>query len=427
MIRFRGGPPLQRSDPTIAVLGVLWSVAVVLLVSSWQPGQQTFVWVLPLASTLVQAAFGAALLFRRRFPLSVAISSLVGSAAPLLLTLLSDDRSLAFSSDLQLITTATTPLTSYAAVRYSDRRGRAWVLVLATTILVARPWAPDIMVATTAAVYVALPALLGGYVAARRRLIDTLVERAEQAEAEQRLLAESARADERLRLAEEVHGLVTERIDQMLALTARLGEHARSETTRTAAAELEVTGQQANDELHTLVEVLRSGSEFPLSDHTIGGLSELSALVAESASAGVRVTLDERGDPNGTAPAVGRTAYRIVQEALTNAHKHAPGAPVQVRACYQRSELRVEVRNSAPVSVGDAPGSSGTGLLGLRQRVELVEGSLRAGPTGDGGFLVSAILPAYVPSMTGAGDTARSVDQAANRTWDDVETRRGRP
>lgn len=395
--------PVRGSDLAMAVVGAGWSVLVVLLAGSWQPDQQAFSWVWSWPSVLSQLALGSTLLLRRALPLTVATGSLLGASGLLILVLLSPDPALAFSSDLQLIAPAVTPFTSYAAVLHSEHRTRAWALVLLTTALVARPWAPDVAVVTTAVVYVALPGLLGAYVAARRRLIGTLVERAERAETEQLLLAEAARADERLRLATEVHGVVTERMDRMLRLVDQLDAHARSAATRNAAAELASVGRQADDELRTLLELSGAGSsDFsgPATDHlgTHADVPALSSLVDESVAAGVSVTLDEHGDPSTLSPAVGRIAYRIIREALTNAHRHAPGSDVTVAVRYQRSELRLRVTNSAPTEAVVHDNGSGTGLSGLRQRVELLRGTLRTEPTSDGGFDLDAILPTYVPS-----------------------------
>jgi signal transduction histidine kinase len=96
---------------------------------------------------------------------------------------------------------------------------------------------------------------------------------------------------------------------------------------------------------------------------------------------------------------VGRTAYRVVQEALTNVRKHAPGTRVQVRVSHRPDAVRLSIDNSAPPTRGGSLGTAGggTGLLGLRRRVALVDGAVRAGPGPDGGFRVEADLPAGAP------------------------------
>ncbi|WP_207401096.1 sensor histidine kinase [Actinomadura roseirufa] len=128
---------------------------------------------------------------------------------------------------------------------------------------------------------------------------------------------------------------------------------------------------------------------------------DLAGLVAESAAAGMPVELVERGGPREPSPAVARTAYRVVQESLTNARKHAPGAAVRVEVRYRADGVRLAVVNSAPAAEPDAAlagSGSGLGLAGLRERVETLGGTFAAGPLPDG-FRVEATLPAYVPVL----------------------------
>ena len=130
-------------------------------------------------------------------------------------------------------------------------------------------------------------------------------------------------------------------------------------------------------------------------------ISGLPTLIAESTAVGTPAELVQDGDPALASPVVARTAYRIVREALTNVRKHAPGAQVLVKVSYDESRVRLSVRN-APVAgrpgSGLAATGSGLGIASLRQRIELVHGTLRAGPDPDGGFRLEATLPAYVPT-----------------------------
>jgi signal transduction histidine kinase len=240
--------------------------------------------------------------------------------------------------------------------------------------------------------------LLALYFGARHALLQSLRERADRAERERYLLAEQARAEERARLAGEMHDVVTHRVSLMVLQAGALRMTSPDEATRRAAEDLRVTGCQALDELRDLVGILRShpdGDETPATEG-------LAALVAESASVGTPAELTEEGDPALASPLVGRTAYRIVREALTNVRKHAPGARVTVHVSYGDSQVRLAVRNTAAPGAADLSGLAGTGsglgLSGLRQRVELVHGTLRAGPAPDGGFCLEATLPAYVPT-----------------------------
>jgi signal transduction histidine kinase len=251
--------------------------------------------------------------------------------------------------------------------------------------------------------------LLGLYISARQRLVRALRDRAERAEREQHLLAEQARAEERARLAGEMHDVVTHRVSLMVLQAGALRMTAKDEATRQAAEELRAAGCQALDELRDLVGILRAapdGDEAP-------SAADFAALVAESTAVGTPVQLTEDGDPALASPVVSRIAYRVVREALTNVRKHAPGAPVTVRVGYDPAHLRLSVRNGPPASGnGQVAGSglagtgSGLGLANLRQRIEVVHGTLRAGPEPDGGFGVEVVLPAYVPTAESVGLTS---------------------
>jgi len=243
---------------------------------------------------------------------------------------------------------------------------------------------------------IVIAGLAGLYLGARRRLVQALTDRAERAERERELLAEQARADERTRLAGEMHDVVTHRLNLMVLHAGALRVAAKDDGVRKAADELRTAGCQALAELRDLVGVLRSGrtARIPdvLPDH-------LSSLVADSASTGLAVTLTEHGDADTVSPAVRRTMYRVVQESLTNVHKHAPGAETEITIHCGPNSVRAVIRNTAPPAAPDAAlPASGSGLLGLRGRVEMVGGTLTAGPTDDGGFEVDAVLPAFVPT-----------------------------
>jgi signal transduction histidine kinase len=295
-----------------------------------------------------------------------------------------------------------TALAAYGPVFYPRSR-RATIAALAIfAIVVARPWQPSITIITFGLLRVLAGPLLALYFGARRRLVQALTERAERAERERLLLAEQARAEERARLAAEMHDAVTHRVSLMVLQAGALRVTAPDEVTRQAAEELRAAGCQALDELRDLVGILRAAPEGEEAPST----SDFTALVTESTKVGTPAELVEEGDPALASPVVGRTVYRVVREALTNVRKHAPGARVTVRVSYGEAQVRLTVRNTPPPARPGpaAPGSllaatgSGLGLAGLRQRIELVHGTLRAGRTPDGGFCVEATLPAYVPT-----------------------------
>jgi len=287
-----------------------------------------------------------------------------------------------------------------SGLAYGRDPRRAWVLVGLITLIGSRPWEPTVAAPIGMAMVVLLPAMLGTYVS-------NLTERAERAERDQHRLADQARVEERVRLAAEMHDVVTHRVSLMVLQAGALGVTAKDAATRAAAEDLRAAGCQALEELRDLVGVLRSApggaaEEFALP--RAGGqaaVPDFAELLAESESVGVAVELEQHGNPGLASPVVARTAYRIVQESLTNVRKHAPDATATVTMRFGTERVRLTVRNSAPERGGDAEltaSGSGTGLLGLRQRVELVSGTLYAGPTEDGGFVVDATLPAYVPT-----------------------------
>ena len=284
----------------------------------------------------------------------------------------------------------------------------AWVPVTALAAVVALlmlPWEESLApLGLRSLVVVGGAALFGMYVAARRRLLVALTDRAERAEQEQHLRAQQARSDERARLAAEIHDIVAHRVSLMVLQSGALRLTTTDEATRRAAEEVRATGCQALVELRDLVAVLRDPAsegtkESRVDDHV--PVPPIARLVADSASVSVAVELREEGEPGLLAPVIGRTAHRVIQEALTNVRKHAPGAHVVVEVRYRPAGVRLTVHNTAATRAADvalAAAGTGTGLLGLRHRVELVNGTFEAGPDGDGGFLVAATMPADVPT-----------------------------
>ncbi|MET7301234.1 ATP-binding protein [Embleya sp. NPDC005575] len=167
-----------------------------------------------------------------------------------------------------------------------------------------------------------------------------------------------------------------------------------------------MTGCQALAELRELVAVLRDPDDpSPAGASARGGGAtglDVSDLIADSRTAGVPIELTVTGTPDDAdAPAAVRTVRRVVQEALTNVHKHAPGAHVEVSIRYEPSGIGITVANTAGARAPDVDlGTGGTGLLGLRERVELLGGRLRAEPDETGGFVVEALVPIATPVTT---------------------------
>jgi signal transduction histidine kinase len=241
---------------------------------------------------------------------------------------------------------------------------------------------------------VVLPGAIGAWAHTREKLLLALTERAERAESERELMAREAVLSERARIAREMHDAVGHRVSLMV-LQAGAIEMAAADATKVEqlAANVQAAGREALDELRQMVGVLRGGDDdAPLAPQP--GLDDLTQLVADARTAGMTVDLVGGNDGAPADPAVGRAAYRIVQEALTNAGKHAPGATVCVSVDRVGGDLVVRVVNGPPTEhPAEVPGG-GYGLVGLGERVRTLGGRLTAEPRLDGGFGVEAVLPA---------------------------------
>ncbi|WP_106188010.1 sensor histidine kinase [Umezawaea tangerina] len=238
---------------------------------------------------------------------------------------------------------------------------------------------------------VALPFLVGRYIAQRNALVAALQEREERMRRERTMLTRQVRLRERNRIAQDMHDSLGHRLSLIsvhagaLALDGDLGERQREavQVLRSAA----LTGME---ELRGVIGVLRRDDppEEDLARRTVEAIDE---LVEGARRAGVRVSLVRGGQPCPLPSKVSHAAYRVAQEGLTNANKHAPGASVQVTVKYEPDALVVEVRNN-PSRSGVA-GSPGVGLIGLGERVRVAGGLLHVGPLPTGGFRIAAVLP----------------------------------
>src|SRR5215813_4405930 len=364
-------------DAGLACFFVLLDTTVTLAGASWWPVHpDKLSWTM----LVLQALADASLVARRRAPmLVIAILTVFTLALSLLIT---PAGALTPAHWENVWAPFGTVLAAYGPFYYGKDRRTAFAAVGVMTLAVART---------------AVGPLLALYFTARHEMLQALRDRAERAERERDLLAERARAEERARLAGEMHDVVTHQVSLMVLQAGALGITAADEATRQAAEELRATGVQALDELRDLVGILRTAPEGDQAP-SVSGLAE---LVAESTAVGTPAELVQEGDPALASPVVGRTVYRVVREALTNVRKHAPGAHVVVRVSYGESQVQLSIRNTAaaaPPANGLAATGSGLGLASLRQRIELVHGTLRASGTPDGGFCVEATMPSYVPT-----------------------------
>ncbi len=293
-----------------------------------------------------------------------------------------------------------------------------------------------------------LPALWARYRAQRRALTDALRERNEQLVREHAMIAHQARLCERHRIAQDMHDSLGHQLALIAVHTGALEvDRTLTDRQREAVGVLRLAAVAAMRELREVVGVLHDESTAlppgpapgPGSPSVAGaggvgtgGVDGIEGLVDTSRAAGTPVSLLRDGERRPLAASAGHAAYRVVQEALTNAHKHAPGAPITVALRYEPDALVVEVVNPAapePVGVragGAAPAvvSGGQGLTGLRERARLVGGMVHAGPTPGAGFRLAAVLPYRgaegagaqgVDAGSAAGPEAGTANGAANR------------
>ncbi|KOV66008.1 histidine kinase [Streptomyces sp. AS58] len=255
------------------------------------------------------------------------------------------------------------------------------------------PYAASVVLS---ALFTVCAAGCGMLVRSKRQLVLSLRDRARRAETEARLRAEQAQQLAREAIAREMHDVLAHRLTLLSVHAGALEfrpDAPREEVAR-AAGVIRESAHEALQDLREIIGVLRAG-EPDEAGRPQPTLAALDALVAESREAGTKVTLALRvTDPAAVPASVGRTAYRIVQEGLTNARKHAPGTEVAVTVAGAAGEgLTVGVRNRAPEGeVPHVPGS-GQGLIGLTERATLAGGRLEHGHRDDGGFEVRAWLP----------------------------------
>jgi signal transduction histidine kinase len=253
---------------------------------------------------------------------------------------------------------------------------------------------PDL---ATAIAFPAAGLLIGRALGVLSLETDVLERRARSAERERDERAAAAVAQERARMARELHDVIGHSISVMglQAGAVRRVLPPRLEREREALLAVEQTGRQAVGEMRRLIGLLRedpSGVTGP-----VPSLRRAEHLVAEMRQAGLPVELQVTGDPAALPPGADLAGYRILQEALTNALKHAPGAHVRASVRTTDGELVVEVLDDGSPSLAATNGHLGHGLLGMRERTALYGGELHAGPRAQGGFGVRARIPLEAP------------------------------
>lgn len=369
---------------------------------------------------------GFVLVLRRRWPIAVVLVSIATTPAQMgflmgivgLYTLAASDVPRRLTGALTVMATLGTLIVTFVRLRHGmgaeDGSPGSQFVVLGSVFMSLGLTAP--------------PVLLGLYTGARRRLMESLRERADSLERELSLLAdraeeraEWARTEERTRIAREMHDVVAHRVSLMVVHAAALQAVALKDPAKASknAALVGDMGRQALTELREMLGVLRSGepvrapAAVPLAAVGVAAaaaaaaavedgpcLDELDVLVGQSRAAGMVVELLVEGVAGPYDALVEQTAYRVVQEALTNVHKHAAGAKTRVRLAHRTAEVALQIENG-PSDAGAADAglpSGGNGLLGMRERVTALGGVFVSGPTEAGGFRVSAVLPEQRPA-----------------------------
>ncbi|MFZ4264558.1 sensor histidine kinase [Streptomyces arboris] len=237
----------------------------------------------------------------------------------------------------------------------------------------------------------------GMVVRSRRQLVLTLRERARRAEAEAELRAEQAQRLAREAIAREMHDVLAHRLTLLSVHAGALEFRPDAPTAEIARAAgvIRDSAHEALQDLREIIGVLRGPGDTGEGERPQPTLATLDGLIDESRRAGMKVTVDQRVAAPADAPAAtGRTVYRIAQECLTNARKHAPGTEVTVTVTGGPGDgLTIEVANPALTEPFERVPGSGQGLIGLTERATLAGGRLEHGPTPDGGFVVRARLP----------------------------------
>jgi signal transduction histidine kinase len=394
-------PPLQPWSRVwrylVAVLGglIVWGATAAGQLTAVHEGHKQDVLAMWLVLDVLLGAVAVAMLpLRRRYPFLVACVTI----------------------SLGVLSTATAGASTVAVVSMATWRRRNWVIVTAiawtaggvASMVVLRVRGVDpagqnlyaeLANQLVGLVFFGLAIVTGFYVRARRELVASLHERLLTAEREQALTTEAARDAERTRIAREMHDVLAHRISLVAMHAGALAyrEDLTREQTAETAATIQANAQLALAELRQVLGVLRAGRVTDGVEAPQPTLAELPALLADVREAGSQVQLDvlllRECDLARIPATMSRTSFRIVQEALTNARKHAPGEPVSVRLSGEPGDvLEVEVRNKVGPAVRSGA-AAGVGLTGMTERAELAGGALTYGGQPDGSFLVRARLP----------------------------------
>jgi len=389
---FPGFPLAAAENVALSVLLYVSAVAFLLDSAGWgEPAvaRGPLLYLLPALPALLVA-------LRNRYPLATWRSSVLALVALLVtwkvLELTASDWGLVYGQVIAHL------LVLYTVGRRTERRTAmgvwaaglpllafAWPVVFDSTWLVAP--------AAAGAVITGVPLVLAQNVRARRQAQERL---AQEEARTQRERDQRAVLQERGRIARELHDVVAHHMSviaiQAEAAPLRAGD--RADLLRGDLAEIRAAALEALTEMRRILGVLREPDDAPATGPQ-PGLRQLGDLVERASAGGLRVRTTLHVDTADLPPAVALSAYRIVQESLSNALRHAPGAEVDVEVvrAHDRVELAVVSGPPAASEHGLLPGGAGQGLVGMRERAAILGGTLVAGPTAAGGFAVRAVLP----------------------------------
>lgn len=303
---------------------------------------------------------------------------------------------------------AITMFVVFTASRRMTRLGRLWALLGIMTVLqtgfsqlqesfrTMPLWESVAGTAISSVFFVLFPAVSGMLLGRRRPMVRLLQERNEYLERARALTAASARSEERAHIAGEMHDMLGHRLSliSIHAGALELATATKAPQLHEQAELIRTTSSLAMAELREILGVLRTNPEPESLDEDTGTRSDITALVDSSVAAGITASLDWSGDDLHDAdPRTRRAVHRVVREALTNVHKHAPRARTRVQVAVQGGRARIQVVNG-PASATPGKGTR-RGLIGLEERVGLLGGSFSAGPPLEGGFRVAADVPLH--------------------------------
>lgn len=328
-----------------------------------------------------------ALMLRRPFPVPVLAVTVAASLAHVVIV--------GAKSPIGLTIAAA----AYSVVVTATNR-RTWVAICSATAVVVAAGAiafadGGVLENLGIVVLVLLGVAVGEAVRNRRAYIAEVEERARRAEQSREEEAHRRVIEERLRIAHELHDVIAHHI-ALMNVQAGVAAHVlreRPDEAERALAHVRDGGRTVLAELTVLLGVLRESGESPTPTEPIPSMRRLGELVDSFAAAGLDVEWRPDGVPGSLPATVDLTAYRIVQESLTNVFKHAPGAHVTVQVEEVDGKLRIDVCDNGDGGRSNVANGTGHGLIGMRERVTAVGGELRAGPRPDGGFQVTAALP----------------------------------